>query len=96
MQNKTSYFKTPQPYRNLSAFIAVVGTLLLWRHGPAQGSAAFAAILLLFAGALIAIGTVFLALRRKDSATVIQSLLLMLWQIGFPLVWMAKLYHQAV
>ncbi|WP_107928448.1 hypothetical protein [Neisseria animaloris] len=92
----TPYLLTPHPYRNLALFTAVVGTLLLWRYAQAQGMAAFAAVVFLFAGALVAIVAVILALRQRDSGMVIQNLLLMLWQIGFPLAWMAKLYHQAV
>ncbi len=92
----TPYLLNPQPYRNLAAFIAIVGSILLWRYQAEQGMAAFAAVVLLFAGALAAIAAVVLALRQRDAATVIQGLLLMLWQIGFPLLLMSKLYHQAV
>ncbi|MDO5070588.1 MAG: hypothetical protein Q4D78_10450 [Neisseria zoodegmatis] len=90
------YLLTPQPYRGLAVFTAVVGTLLLWRYVSAESVAAFAAVILLFLGALVAIAAVVLALRRRDSAIVIQGLLLMLWQIGFPLAWMAKIGQQAV
>ena len=90
------YLLMPQPYRNLAAFIAIVGSILLWRYQAAQVMAAFAAVVLLFAGALVAIAATLLALRQKDSGTAVQSLLLVLWQIGFPLVLMSKLYHQAV
>ncbi|UOO81814.1 hypothetical protein LVJ83_13040 [Uruburuella testudinis] len=90
------YLLTPQPYRNLAAFIAVIGSLLLWRHYAGQGIAAFAAVMLLFAGALCAMAAVVLALHLRDNGTAIQSLLLMLWQIGFPLILMSRLYHQAV
>ncbi|MDO5638303.1 MAG: hypothetical protein Q4G28_00340 [Neisseria sp.] len=87
---------TPQPYRNLAALIAIVGSLLLWRYHADAGIAALAAVVLLFAGALSAIAAVFLALRLKDSATTVQSLLLLLWQVGFPLVLLSRLYHAAM
>lgn len=91
------YLLTPRPYRTLSALTALVGTLLLWRYAAsAQSIAAFAAVVLLFAGALIAIAAVIFALRQRESGTAIQCLLLMLWQVGFPLVWMAKVGQQAV
>lgn len=81
MNSPAPIWLQPKPYRNISVFTAVTGTLLLARHSQSQDIAAFAAVVL--------------ALRLRDSGTAIQSLLLMLWQIGFPLVLMAKIYHQA-
>lgn len=44
----------------------------------------------------MAMAAVLLALRLRQSGTTVQCLLLMLWQIGLPLVLMSRLYHQAV
>ncbi|MFV2030339.1 hypothetical protein [Neisseria sp. S1] len=95
MNSPAPIWLQPKPYRNIAVFTAVTGTLLLARHSQSQDIAAFAAVVFLFAGAIVAIAAVVLALRLRDSGTAIQSLLLMLWQIGFPLVLMAKIYHQA-
>lgn len=93
---KPNYYSSPYPYRNLAAFIAIVGSILLWQYHAQQGSAAFAAVLLLFAGAVLAIVAVLLALKIRDAGTAIQAILLLLWQIGFPLILLTRLYHQAV
>nr|HRM22773.1 FAD-binding domain-containing protein [Neisseria sp.] len=94
--NASPYWLQPAPYRNLAALTAFAGSLLLWRYWPQQDMAAFAAVLLLFFGALVAMAAVLLALRLRQSGTTVQCLLLMLWQIGLPLVLMSRLYHQAV
>ena len=43
------------------------------------------------AGGLVAMVAVLLAIKQRDGTAIIQSLLLMLWQIGLPLLAMAKL-----
>lgn len=91
----TPRYLQPYPYRNAAAFIAIVGSLLLWQHYAAQSTAALAAVLLLFIGALLAMVAILLALRLRDSGTAIQSVLLVLWQIGFPLLLLTQLYHQS-
>ena len=94
--NASPYWLQPAPYRNFAALTAFAGSLLLWRYWPQQDMAAFAAVLLLFFGALVEMAAVLLALRLRQSGTTVQCLLLMLWQIGLPLVLMSRLYHQAV
>ncbi len=91
----TPLYLRPQLYRNAAAFIAIVGSILLWRHYAAQNLAALAAVLLLFTSALLAMAAILLALRQRDSGTAVQGVLLVLWQIGFPLLLLTQLYHQA-
>lgn len=87
----TRLFTQAAFYRNLAFFTAVVGSLLIWRHSQHIGAAAFAAVLFLFAGALAAIAAALLALKARNNLVLIQSLLLMLWQIGLPLAVMSRL-----
>ena len=94
--NASPYWLQPAPYRNFAAPPPFVGLPLVWRDWPLQGMVGVAALLLLFFGALVAMAAVLLALRLRQSGTTVQCLLLMLWQIGLPLVLMSRLYHQAV
>ncbi|WP_338809226.1 hypothetical protein V6667_08865 [Neisseria leonii] len=88
---KCKWFAQAAFYRNLTVFTAVTGSLLIWRHGGGISYAAFAAVLFLFAGALVAAAAVLLALRQRSHVVVIQGLLLMLWQIALPLAVLARL-----
>ena len=76
--NASPYWLQPAPYRNFAALTAFAGSLLLWRYWPQQDMAAFAAVLLLFFGALVAMAAVLLALRLRQSGTTVQCLLLIL------------------
>lgn len=87
--NRTVFLK-PETYRNAAAFIAVLGSLLLWRHN-AVSTAAFAAVMLMFSGALLAVVAVSLALRNKNNGLIIQSLILMFWLVALPLTVMMRL-----
>lgn len=87
-------FLQPETYRNAAAFIAVIGSLLLWRHN-AVSAAAFAAVMLMFVGALSAVVAVLLALRRKEGGLIIQSLILMFWLVALPLAVMMRLAETA-
>ena len=87
----SSRWLQPYRYRNLAAFMAVVGSILLWRHGQTVDMAAFSVIVFLLLGGLVAMVAVLLAIKQRDGTAIIQSLLLMLWQIGLPLLAMTKL-----
>ncbi|MDO5059487.1 MAG: hypothetical protein Q4D82_06030 [Neisseria sp.] len=84
-------FLNPRLYRNLAAAIAVLGSLLLWRHGNSTDIAAFAAVMLMFFGALLAVIAASLALKAKNNGLIIQSLILMFWLVALPLTVMMKL-----
>ena len=94
MQTTPRYLQ-PEPYRNAATFITIIGSYLLWKYSAEQDIEALAAILLLFVGALAGMITILLALRVRDGGTAIQGVLLVLWQIGFPLVLLTQLYHHA-
>lgn len=89
--NTPSAWFNPYLYRNIAAFVAVVGSILLWRHGQAVDMAAFSVVVFLFVGGLVAIAAVLLAIKQGNATLIIQSVLLMLWQIGLPLVMINKL-----
>ncbi|MDO4997139.1 MAG: hypothetical protein Q4E16_00675 [Neisseria sp.] len=92
MNSQTLIQKLPFIGRNIAFFIAMTASLLLWRYGDVPSVPLFAAIVYAFFGALLAMAAAILALsQRLPSGVIIQSLLLMLWQIGLPLMVMNKL-----
>lgn len=95
MNNQSqSYWYHPKRYRNGAMFIALIGSVLLWQHHGQQNLSALMAVVLLFIGAVLGMVSVFLSLKLEKISILIQSLLLILWNVGFPLIIMVQAYHQ--
>ena len=76
-----------QNYRDFAFVSAIIGTLLI---SFAADLPAFIGVILMFIGSASAIFAVILSLRTKQTGDVISGLLILAWNVLFPLIMTAR------
>ena len=83
-------FLRSEPYRSVAFVLGIIGTLLIWFGMQGQGIGAFVGVLSMLIGSVCAIMATVLSIREKDTHAIVLGIILLMWNVLFPLILMSR------